>query len=414
MKYRSGLHTQHIAHTADVAPPPQVPQSWSAPPLPAMFSSLLLPGAAVLTGLSALASLSAPSTSLNGALLEQGRTMQIDRSLFPAGLTQRIQDLLLVYRFSQPVDQATPKPAAGARYWELDTLRGLAISLMIGLHALMVGELATPLLAGAPTLWRAMILPICYGPMVGFHAAALWRHPGLGIRDLDEQAQQQPALKAALLAGYAAVATVVLSAVQALGMVAEAFMGIAGLSLAVSHQRLKARGLSRWKRIRHHLARGAGLFALGMGLTAFTWLLFPDQFIIFGILHLLGSSVMLAAPFLELPPWVSIVTGFGILAAGVWITPHMPALGPWAIPFGFGPPSRAMLDYFPIFPWSGMLLLHTGIGRLIYHEDGRRAFSLPDLSQTRPVQALSGIGRNSLRVYLVQSPFTFGGMGALS
>ncbi len=414
MKYRSGLHTQHIAQTADVAPPPQAPQPRIASGLLSLCSPTLMSGAAVLTALGALACSIAPSPSTNGALLAQRKTMQVEHSQFPGGFLQRIQDLALVYRFSQPAAQTTSKPATGARYWELDTLRGLAISLMIGLHALMVGGLATPFLAGAPALWRAMTLPICYGPMAGFHTAALWHHPGLGIRRLDEQARRQPALKAALMAGYAAVATVVLSAVQALGMVAESFMGIAGLSLAVSHQRLKARGLSRWKRIRHHVARGAGLFALGMGLTAFTWLLFPDQFIIFGILHLLGSSVMLAAPFLELPPWVSIVAGFGILAAGVWITPHMPVLGLWAIPFGFGPPSRAMLDYFPLVPWAGMLLLHTGIGRLIYHEDGRRVFSLPDLSQTRPVQALSRIGRNSLKMYLVQSPFTFGGMGALS
>ena len=53
---------------------------------------------------------------------------------------------------------------------------------------------------------------------------------------------------------------------------------------------------NRRKNALHFLKRGIVIFCGGLLITAFTLIAFPEQFIYFGVLHLIGVSIILAMP----------------------------------------------------------------------------------------------------------------------
>lgn len=179
---------------------------------------------------------------------------------------------------------------------------------------------------------------------------------------------------------------------------ASLFLFIAGVSLIVSHDRAAAT-LSGFSLQKKFLLRGAGIFGLGLLVTLGTWLYIPSQYVIFGILHLIGVSVMLSVLFFRFRYW-NILPGILVIIAGFLL--HG-ATGPaFLLPLGVMPPGFASVDYTPLLPWFGVVLLGMGTGSILY-EGGTRHFSLrqlPDLV----VRPLSFLGRHSLVIYLVHQP----------
>jgi len=82
-------------------------------------------------------------------------------------------------------------------------------------------------------------------------------------------------------------------------LTASLFLLLVGVSLVLSHSR--AERLARAEQFRFRLLkRSIWIFSWAMGITLVTRLLFGDGFIVFGVLHLIGVSLLLAYPFLRL------------------------------------------------------------------------------------------------------------------
>ena len=77
------------------------------------------------------------------------------------------------------------------------------------------------------------------------------------------------------------------------------------------------------------------------------------------------------------------------------------------VPLGIYPKAIDMVDYYPLIPWFGVVLLGIAVGKWIY-PNGTRLFSLPDLGGNAISKALRYLGRNSLVVYLVHQPVLIG------
>ena len=60
------------------------------------------------------------------------------------------------------------------------------------------------------------------------------------------------------------------------------------------------------------------------------------------------------------------------------------------------------MDYEPIFPWFGLVLIGMGLGEYLY-PDGLRRFTLPQIPAVF-MQPLAFLGRHSLIIYLVHQP----------
>jgi len=189
---------------------------------------------------------------------------------------------------------------------------------------------------------------------------------------------------------------------------ASLFLLIVGVSLVVSHARA-ARSLAGFPLAKKFVLRGAGIFALGLIITLATYLYLHEGFIIFGILHLIGVAVMLSPLFFRFGK-KNILIGLVIILAGFCLAGiHGPA---YLIPLGIFPTAFTSVDYTPVFPWLGVVLIGMGIGEFLYH-NGIRQFGIRNLPDP-VVVPLSFIGRHSLVIYLVHQPIIILLLGILT
>ena len=182
------------------------------------------------------------------------------------------------------------------------------------------------------------------------------------------------------------------------------FILVMGLALTLRYHRLKPE-LDQKQLFLKYLRRGAILFGWGMVITVVTYFVVGRGFVVFGILHLLGVSVILAFPFLR-SRWASLVAGIAAIGLGVYLG-GVKVLSPWLLWLGLPQIRRHMVDYYPILPWFGFALLGVFVGLTLYPHGARR-FGLPDLSDKAPIRALTFLGRHSLLIYLIHQPILMG------
>ena len=179
---------------------------------------------------------------------------------------------------------------------------------------------------------------------------------------------------------------------------ASLFLLVVGISLTIS----RARAQSKYSGSRLALKfiyRGAGILLLGLLVTFGTWWYLGEGFIVFGILHLIGISIMISPLFFRFKTG-NIVVGLLFVVIGYFLaTISGPA---WLLPLGIHPPDFWSVDYEPLFPWTGMVLIGMGLGEYLYPR-GVRRFTLPAIPQSF-VQPLTFLGRHSLILYLVHQP----------
>lgn len=169
------------------------------------------------------------------------------------------------------------------------------------------------------------------------------------------------------------------------------FVFLAGVSMALSY--------GHGNRFPHFLRRGAAIFGAGMAITAFTLLVFPQNAILFGVLHLIGASTILAYPLLARRR-LSLVFGMAIIMLGFLGMPSSRAFL-WLAPYAF-----TSFDYFPILPWFGVVLLGACAGNALYGK-GKSLIAGGN-------GALETLGRNSLLIYFVHQPLLVLGLFLLS
>jgi uncharacterized membrane protein len=182
-------------------------------------------------------------------------------------------------------------------------------------------------------------------------------------------------------------------------MIGGTFIFLAGLSLTLSYSRAVASqppgGMLFWK----YLGRGLRIFSYGLVITLFTWIFLPNEMIVFGILHLIGASIILTYPFLRLK-LANVALGLVCIAIGVYLHDFSVA-HPWFAWLGIRPNSF-MLDYWPLFPWFGVMLLGVFAGNALYGDASKLAArAAPQPPSSRP---LAFLGRHSLLVYFVHQP----------
>jgi len=179
---------------------------------------------------------------------------------------------------------------------------------------------------------------------------------------------------------------------------ASLFLVVVGVSLVISHARAEQK-FSGFLLAKKYFLRGAGIFSLGLLVTLGTWLYLREGFVIFGILHLIGISIMLSPFFFRFRQW-NIIPGITCIAIGLWVTSGP---GPmYLLPFGIHPANFMSVDYTPLFPWFGVVLCGMGVGEFLY-PSGKRRYSIRSLPGFL-VTPLSCAGRHSLVIYLVHQP----------
>lgn len=164
----------------------------------------------------------------------------------------------------------------------------------------------------------------------------------------------------------------------------------------------------------HQFRRGLTVFLCGALVTAATWFFMPENLVLFGVLTLLGSSMLLADGFQTLlekvPPRAGLAGSFlafmltrdvnagylGFEGARFYRFPDgLRNLGTAYV--GFPPADFFSTDYFSILPWFFLFLTGYYLFRL-RPEDAREGRGIP---------LVTAMGRHSLLIYMLHQPVIY-------
>lgn len=175
------------------------------------------------------------------------------------------------------------------------------------------------------------------------------------------------------------------------------FIFLVGLSLNISYNRTKQEGKTNFSKF---LKRGIFIFGLGLLITVVTYVAIPEAYIRFGVLHLIGISIILAYPFLKFKKKISLWLGLLLIACG-FVLSAMTLNTSALVWLGLTPAGFASVDYFPLLPWFGVILIGLYFGKMFY-AGGKRTFNANfNLKASNP---LCFLGRNTLWIYLIHQP----------
>ena len=146
---------------------------------------------------------------------------------------------------------------SNARFWEIDFLRGIAIILMIIFH---------------------FLYDLNYLNIFNF----------------------------SLYSGY------ILIYVYLVGII---FFLLVGISLTLSYSKVKET-LTKNKLIFKYLIRGLKIFSLGLIITIITFLFLEKGFVVFGVLHCIGISIIFSYPFLKFR-YLNFIFGLILICIGI-------------------------------------------------------------------------------------------------
>jgi uncharacterized membrane protein len=171
------------------------------------------------------------------------------------------------------------------------------------------------------------------------------------------------------------------------------FLLLAGISLRLNAQR--ASSTSFWHRQGRLLA---ACLAVSLG----SYLMFPQSYIFFGILHFILLASLAGRLFVRFH-YLTLIAALLVLAIGIGFSDPLfnaPALQ-WLGLMTYKPFTE---DYVPFFPWFGVVLAGIFIGRLIFSPP-QSDWLIAPLAGMKP---LALAGRHSLAIYLLHQPILLG------
>lgn len=166
----------------------------------------------------------------------------------------------------------------------------------------------------------------------------------------------------------------------------------------------------------HSVRRGLIVFACGMVCTAVTWYMtklgFDSEIIIyFGVLHCLGTCMILWATYKNMPWWSLLVHGIALAALGLYLDNQLMSYqmyvnSHYLMPLGLFWRGFASSDYFPLLPHLGFFLVGASIGKTLYKN---KTSLLPKVNETFfLLRFLRFCGKHSLWIYLLHQPLLNG------
>ena len=149
------------------------------------------------------------------------------------------------------------------------------------------------------------------------------------------------------------------------------------------------------------------VLAAALLVTVVTYLFNAETYVRFGILHLLGTAILISPWLQRLASSLLAVLAAVLLVLPVW-TDQMAVESGLLLPLGIRHSQFVSMDYYPLVPWLAVFLLGMIAGRRIYRSKQPRR-----LSPWPGARPLTWLGRHSLFIYLVHQPLLLAVLSAV-
>jgi uncharacterized membrane protein len=161
------------------------------------------------------------------------------------------------------------------------------------------------------------------------------------------------------------------------------FLICVGMGLAIVHKE----GI-RWNLVKRRFYKIGGW---ALVITIVTYILLPENFIFFGILHFIAFTSVVGVFFVHRPK-LSLLLCLILVISDLIFQPTLIPISEW---LGVTP-----ADYIPFYPWMGIVLLGIYLESINFHK-------IP-LKRNFLLKTFEAIGKHSLKIYLLHQPIIFG------
>ncbi len=185
-------------------------------------------------------------------------------------------------------------------------------------------------------------------------------------------------------------------------IIAITFLLLVGISFAISYSRTPTEKI--WPKF---IKRGIIVLLCASLVSIVTYIIDPQTFVRFGVLHLIGVSILLLPFFVRLGLWNIAVAILMLILGHAFSTIHLPIFPypdfPISLLLNLAPSDFTTVDYVPLLPWFSVILIGLVIGQLFYvkHLSWRTALPIPE---SRIPTLIKWPSRHALIIYLVHQP----------
>ena len=154
---------------------------------------------------------------------------------------------------------------------------------------------------------------------------------------------------------------------------------------------------------RGNIKRGIKVIVIAAAITLVTY--YMDMLIMFGVLHLLGFSMLFFGITRKLwdaiPKKAAPAIYIAGIVCGALATARIPLKSEYIWIFGWTQPGFVSYDYFPLLPWIFVFLLGTWVGYYIKEN------KLPPHFYSYNVPVFPSVGRKALLIYVLHQPVLY-------
>lgn len=154
---------------------------------------------------------------------------------------------------------------------------------------------------------------------------------------------------------------------------------------------------------RNNVRRGLKVLAFALLISLVTYFIFQEQYVRFGILHLLATAMLLFPLLKRLPNVWLLISAAVLLLAAIPLRTVLVETS-LLLPFGLMYEGFSTIDYYPLFPYLAVFLMGMLAYNKFYYQRRSLFSSLNPGNGSGIWKYVVMISKNSLDIYLLHQP----------
>lgn len=180
------------------------------------------------------------------------------------------------------------------------------------------------------------------------------------------------------------------------------FLSLVGVTSVLSKRKSQALGEHQVAFVLRRLRQAGYVFVFAIIINLVTYIFVPDQFVKFGVLHMIALGIFCGS-LLANRPYLSAQIGLGIILVDTWTTPTSGKSFAGYI-IGLSTDNSPSLDYFPIFPWLGVILIGMLAGHWFFQIVTKRTQAESNIDTSKTAKCIRFISSKALWIYITHIP----------